>query len=351
MILVSNGGISSQPFIHGTDSEQQRIPLDLEDDGAAEEPPLPAASPEGSPLPYGDHVPTSSSRSLVIESEAASLDLPGKLGRNNTVSGGERTAARQFMLSRLGGRITKETDGEQASGGEEFAAPFPTPKRKRRRSRRGSAGTHTGVSDSEFLSTSPTTPAVPPTPLPPTLDDLPDFRGTSVTPNQAASPRNPSPERVSEFPHPVTTRENAVEQERPEPTRRRSVVVEEEEEEHSLPLQSRYLGLPNTPERSPAQVDPLRLPHTSNAPSNASTDSVSASAIGVPVYLSQRPSPRHELFPSSPFTTPLKERPSRDEDEEEVLYPADTYRPRTPYDDHEREFSWVASPGELLLDL
>jgi serine/arginine repetitive matrix protein 2 len=277
--------------------------------------------------------------------------LPGKLGRNNTVSGGERTAARQFMLSRLGGRITKETDGEQASGGEEFAAPFPTPKRKRRRSRRGSAGTHTGVSDSEFLSTSPTTPAVPPTPLPPTLDDLPDFRGTSVTPNQAASPRNPSPERVSEFPHPVTTRENAVEQERPEPTRRRSVVVEEEEEEHSLPLQSRYLGLPNTPERSPAQVDPLRLPHTSNAPSNASTDSVSASAIGVPVYLSQRPSPRHELFPSSPFTTPLKERPSRDEDEEEVLYPADTYRPRTPYDDHEREFSWVASPGELLLDL
>jgi hypothetical protein len=110
------------------DSEQQRIPLDLEDDGAAEEPPLPVASLEGSPTPYGDHVPTSSSRSLVIESEAASLDLPGKLGRNNTVSGGERTAARQLMLSRLRGRITKETDGEQASGGEEFAVtPFFIP--------------------------------------------------------------------------------------------------------------------------------------------------------------------------------------------------------------------------------
>jgi len=108
------------------DSEQQRIPLDLEDDGAAEEPPLPVASLEGSPTPYGDHVPTSSSRSLVIESEAASLDLPGKLGRNNTISGGERAAARQFMLSRLGRRITKETDGGSTTDDPDSPQIYPT---------------------------------------------------------------------------------------------------------------------------------------------------------------------------------------------------------------------------------
>ena len=45
-----------------------------------------------------------------------------KLSRNNTVSGGERSAARLNLLTRLGTRITKEADAEAASGAEDRGA-------------------------------------------------------------------------------------------------------------------------------------------------------------------------------------------------------------------------------------
>ncbi|RDB25415.1 hypothetical protein Hypma_007842 [Hypsizygus marmoreus] len=268
----------------------------------------------------------------------ASSPLPGKLSRNNTVTGGERTAARQFMLSRLGGRITKETDGEQVSG-EERSAPSPTPKRRRRRSRRGSSSANAGISDSEFLSTSPSTPVVPPTPLPATFDALPDIRSRSATPYQLANPPNHEVGGLSDT---QKSEEPIQEYERVEPTRRRSVVVEDDEEERYPPPKA----YPVVSRHTPTQVTSLRLPHASDAPSNGSSDSAaSPSAVSVPVYLSQRTPPGNDTFPRSPYVTPLKEVSDRDDEEEQVLYHADTYRPRTPYDESfEREISWIASP-------
>jgi len=55
------------------------------------------------------------------------------------------------------------------------------------------------------------------------------------------------------------------------------------------------------------------------------------------------------VFPRSPFNSPLKERPS-EEEEERVLYYHSTFRPRTSFadihtDGHGREISWVGDPG------
>ncbi|KAJ7084475.1 hypothetical protein B0H15DRAFT_784057 [Mycena belliarum] len=268
--------------------------------------------------------------------------LPGKLGRNNTVSGGERTAARQFMLSRLGGRIAKEPEGDPASGGEEYTAPSPTPKRKRRRSRRGSAGANTGVSDSEFLSTSPNTPIIPPTPLPATFEVLPDLRPQTVSPSRPTS-QDPSAYQDEEptvvIPS-VSTRVSPAEQERPEPTRRRSVVVEDEDEER-VPLQ---LGQPK-PLISPPL---LNYDYGINSPhlfSDVFSENPRSSPPVNTVHSSRRPTPDYPSR-SSPFTVPLQEKQSRDdEEEEEVLYPADSYHSQNVYDDDfERQISWVASP-------
>ncbi|KAG2015637.1 Sec7 domain-containing protein, variant 2 [Coprinopsis cinerea AmutBmut pab1-1] len=109
--------------------------------------------------------------------------------------------------------------------------------------------------------------------------------------------------------------------------------------------------------------------HSSDSPASHSSDSVpgvngAASSSTVPLFLGRGSPARHERFPSSPFTTPLKEKqPLSDDDEEQVLYPADTLRPRTPAstsvpiadsrprtpygadrDAFDREISWVASP-------
>lgn len=281
--------------------------------------------------------------------------VPGKFRRNNTVSGGERDAARKLMLNKLANRSNRETDNEQGSGPEESVptAPSPTPKRRRRRSRRGSSTANAGLSDSEFLSTTPNTPLVPPTPLPTDLDMFAELRARSVTPSQIPSLLNFSPEprlpSLHPLPQPVSHRstpENGIEFERPEPTRRRSVVIEEEEDE-------RAPAPPATPpHRLPLGSPALRVAHTSDAPSNASGDSRSTSVVGVPVYLSSRAPSRldQDIFPSSPFMTPLKEKPFQDEEEEEVLYPAEGFRNRLFEDDSNREISWVASPGEFILD-
>ena len=59
------------------------------------------------------------------------------LGRNNTVSGGERIAVRANLLRRLGERVEK-ADVDQTSAGEEIVRPTTpgTSKRRKRRSRR-----------------------------------------------------------------------------------------------------------------------------------------------------------------------------------------------------------------------
>lgn len=276
--------------------------------------------------------------------------VPGKFRRNNTVSGGERNAARNKMFTALANRSNKDTDGEMGSGGDEQSAPSPspTPKRRRRRSRRSSAAANANnnptQSDSDWISTTHNTPQVPPTPLPDLPPDIPvpiDWRARSVTPNHMPqSARSPSPGRKSESPYPATS-DSGLEYERPEPPRRRSVLIEEEEDDgQSLP-QPRYL----TPSTPPQPHYPFTPPHHAVEPS---TDSESTSAVGVPIYLSSRGPSRQDQFPSSPYITPSKEQREliQDEEYEEVIYPADTSRYRAYEDVFDREISWIASPGK-----
>ncbi|KAF7371078.1 hypothetical protein MSAN_00742300 [Mycena sanguinolenta] len=177
--------------------------------------------------------------------------LPSRSGRTNTVSGGERTAARQLMLNRLGGRLAKEpTEGELGdSSGEEHTLSLSslTPKRKRRRSRRviGAASANTSaLFDSDFLSTVLNTPTVSLTPLPATFESPPEPRRSTPSPSRAATPRGPAEEEpplppASARESPAPSRQSPIEQEQrqPEQLRRWSVVVEDEDEddEHRSP--------------------------------------------------------------------------------------------------------------------
>ena len=276
-----------------------------------------------------------------------------KLGRNNTVSGGERIAARQNMLNRLGTRVTREADAEAASGAEEKnITPQHSKRRNKRRSKGSSAITATTpVSDSDFPSTDGNTPAVSSSSLPELQDQYVELRMQSTTPNQALSSRTQSSERVSNAsppPLPSVTQPKE-EHERPEHHRRRSVVIEDPDDDvqNDTPTdpQQHYSTLPGTPQRTFQEIDAIRT----HASTPSSSDSAPASAVGVPVIFSQRSTSRNELFPTSPFTSPLKARPLSDYEEEQVLYPATTARPRTPYASavqiHDREISWIASPG------
>ncbi|KIJ67920.1 hypothetical protein HYDPIDRAFT_148021 [Hydnomerulius pinastri MD-312] len=276
----------------------------------------------------------------------------GKLGRNNTVSGGERSAARMKLFTALNERI-KEADGEGTSGGEEREPVVHIPpKRRRRRSARNSASTSNQLTtdDSEVLSTSTSTPIVPPTPL--------SNIHQSVTEPVRTASTTPIPIQHLTTPN-INLNESIAGSRQATPVRavsnhwkRRSIVVEQDDDV-AAPPQSTYPGLPTTPRR-PSPGATQRLPHSSDAPSNASTES-GPGAVGVPLYLSvtQRTPSRQDLFPSSPFATPHKEisLSSRDEDDgiesedpEEVVYPAEHLR-RSPYHDaYNRQISWVADP-------
>uniref|UniRef100_A0A0W0FH86 SEC7 domain-containing protein n=1 Tax=Moniliophthora roreri TaxID=221103 RepID=A0A0W0FH86_MONRR len=289
--------------------------------------------------------------------------ISGKFRRTNTISGGERSAARKKLMDTLGSRskmTANNTDVELVSGPEEppiAPSPSPTPNKRRRRRRRSSSGAAAitnPVSDSDWASTSANTPQVPPTPLPPSsLDFYPDLpsHARSTTPNQPPSSRSYSPRIPSPFAQVEVSRtppqpplNGAADRERPERPRRRSVVVEEEEEEQQMLTSS---NVPPLPRASPQLLHngyASRTPHSSDDPSDISNEYTTS--VGVPVYLSDKEPSRDGDFPISPFGTPLKERPLRDEEEEEkVLYPADTSRDRSMYENEfEREISWVASP-------
>ncbi|CAK5281568.1 unnamed protein product [Mycena citricolor] len=255
----------------------------------------------------------------------ATPPLPGKLGRNNTVSGGERSAVREFMLSRLGDRLAKGTDAEPVSEREEYSAPSPspTPRKKRRRSRRGSTSANAGVSDSEFMSTSPNTPIVPSTPLP--WEQLPEPVPPIAGPSRATSPRGLFSDReetsspaLNRDPSPAlapsSARDSPASHDRP---RRRSVLVEDDDDRVPFrPGPPVVAALPRTP---PVYSVPVSRQMTPEFPM------------------------RH-----SPFARPLEERVSREEDEEKVLYPGDSY---DGYDDNfQREISWVADPLPEIMD-
>lgn len=287
--------------------------------------------------------------------------LPGKgLTRNNTVAGGERIAARELMLGRLGARLA-EVQQETDSDKEERA---PTPSRRRkRRSRRGSASAalHEGASDT--ASTNPPTP-LPTAPNFITATHLQLLRSLSATPNQALGFQNQSDERLMGYgAHADTTPED------PDPRHRGVLVESEDEDDGTLRHDIHPASRPRTPAAtlSPHQPSP-RLPafrtvvQNTDSPASHSSDSIPATngkGSTVPLFLGRGSPARIDRFPSSPFTTPLKEKqpPLSDEDDEVVLRPrtpaVPDSRPRTPYsnnrDAYDREISWVAYPGKLFL--
>lgn len=254
------------------------------------------------------------------------------LGRNNTVSGGERgerIAARRNLLRRLGERVEK-ADAEQTSGTDDLsrpATPAAAARRRKRRSRRSESRTSTVLDDRddrEQTSTSPNTPVVLPEPLAPHLhtalggaDALPD---ASKTPVQQQPPSDPVM-----------------------PLGGRGVVIEDEDEEVERGGADQVHNLPTTPARRFGQ----RLPFTSDAPSQLSISTESLSAVPVPVFLSsQSGSHKQDAFPASPFATPLREKQYLvDEDEEEDAYrelrAKASSRQAFPRDS---DISWVAEP-------
>ena len=238
-----------------------------------------------------------------------------KLSRNNTVAGGERMAARALLFHRLGERLN--TDAEQTSAGEEAATQTTTPaKQKRRRKRRSSSRASTVVDDREPSSTTPTTPVLPNSPLTIPVDT--NQLAEALVHRPPSAPRSHTPVNI----------ENGVEYQTP--LHNRGVVIEDEDEplEQPPPIP---VGLPQTPQRSRLG----RLPHGSDAPSNFSTDSIPG--IGVPFFLSQQKNVlRPDVFPTSPFATPLKEKAYL-EDEDDTFAEVR----RVPLPTNEREPSWV----------
>jgi serine/arginine repetitive matrix protein 2 len=241
-----------------------------------------------------------------------------KLGRNNTLGGGERSAARQAMLRRLAER-TKDGDGDVTSGDEKTSAPPPS-----------------------FPSSLRNTPAVPSTPQPQLVDIAEHLPSRPTTPSPPAVVRQPTPEQIAEAPPegPLVslTPEPSAEYERPR--RRRSLIVEVEDPPS-------YSGLPATP----TKMDSGRAAFASVVTSIASTDSLRGSGVGVPVFMAptDRMQSMQDMFPM----TPQKDKPFHEEEEERILYQLDSrmqdrdFHDRMQYRDfHNRQISWIADPGE-----
>ncbi|KAF7984228.1 hypothetical protein HWV62_16036 [Athelia sp. TMB] len=270
--------------------------------------------------------------------------LPNGMGRSNTVTGGERSAARQFLLRRLGERIKEEPVVEQTSGGEEVTAPPPpaSPKRRRRRSRRGSVGASTAAEELESNNTGTDTQLIPVAPSPFTIDQL--------LAKAEPVPRPPStkPSRTTSAQEHFLQRETALAKlnggmQSPSyetPRKRRSVVVEDEDDNsENLDTRLPQFNLPMLPDRLAYMS--ARTPHVSDAPSAGSMESTSG--VPVPIYLSATSFSGQQSSPQNTF--PKDEESFRDEDEEQVLYQADNHRAKSPFHDaYDREISWIAEP-------
>ncbi len=276
--------------------------------------------------------------------------LPGKIFRNNTVdgSGGERIAARKMMMRQINRRVMKEAEAEQTSGGED-PQPAPHPRRKRRQ-RRSSTNRSTVVDDREPPSAaSPTTPVFPTASLPrSTPEPTREESDTLAAPSPAPNPRSPSVERSREDALAKLTGESpsSATYNYETPSKRRGVVVEEDDDaadhdhgQASPVPRSTYNGRSDTPPR----VASPRPPHAPGAPSSTSLESADT---GVAADLSDS-TQEQEVFPTSPFATPLREKQGPDEEEEESHTENELAR-RSPWNDaFDREISWVAELGEF----
>ncbi len=279
--------------------------------------------------------------------------LPGKVFRNNTVggSGGERIAARKMMMRQLGKRF-KDAEAEQTSGGEDPQPPTGT--RRKRPHKRTSKNRSPVVDDRDPPSAaSPTTPVSPTAALPPrsTPEPARDESDTHVARSPTPNARSPSVERSREDalakligePSSTTTYDYET------PLERRGVVVEVEDEDDAADHDhSQASPIPRPTYSGRSDTSPrVASPHPPPTPSAPSSTSVDSAEAGVPVYLSDSAQEQQEVFPTSPFATPLREGQGPDEEEGDSRTENDTAR-RSPWsvDAYDREISWVAELGQ-----
>lgn len=245
----------------------------------------------------------------------------GRLARNNTVAGGERIEARRNLLNRLNNRLNT-TDGEITSGGEDSTARAATPnsKRRRRRSHRSSSRASAVLDDRDDREQPPPSPHLTP--------EVPSVPLAASTP-------------PTEPPWHSHKQNNDAAYELEPPMGGRGVLVEDDDLQPPKPY-----GLPVTPVRTGQ-----RTAHGSDAPSNISTDS--PPGLSVPIFISSKSVNQRDIFPASPFATPLKERPFGDGDDEEDIEAYEESQNRsTSRNAFERdsEISWVADPGKSLFE-
>lgn len=282
------------------------------------------------------------------------LNGPG-LQRNNTFSGPghtfsgpePRAAARQILLRRLGERIEKGTDIPDRNGtprippssGDEDTNRPTTPRRRKRRSRRSSNATPAFVDDLSStpgdISTAPPTPAPMQTfssefnmtPSVPTSDTLLE-QHPAFTRRTGESLSDPFSTPIQSIPHATLD----------------SVFHEEDDTPASLAIASSnstispHSGLPTLPLSTTSRHLTARPPYSSHDTSFG---------MGVPMFFEDKTMDANETFPYSPFATPLKEKTSVDDVDEEILYPGSTSRPRQAA---EAPVSWVEHPRKSNCD-
>ena len=245
------------------------------------------------------------------------------LGRNNTVSGGERgerVAARRMLFNKL--RRPEKGDADQTSGTDDLSRPATPARQRGTRSRNRSSRASTVLDDRddrEQTSTTPNTPIVPPSPLLPQLPAVAMARAMSSDSNRTPVQAQPD----------VTM-----------PMGGRGVVIEDEDEDADKLAVDKPYVLPTSPARAVGN----RAPYSSDVASQLSSESLSA--VPVPFFLSTQSAGRPEGFPASPWETPLREKQYLDDDEESDAYRelriAAGSRQAFPRDS---EISWVAEPG------
>ncbi|SJL06571.1 uncharacterized protein ARMOST_09913 [Armillaria ostoyae] len=314
-----------------------------------------------------------------------------------------RTPLRKQLLDLLTPRFTKElSDVDPTSSVPNVptrSISSSTRNLKLWRRRKHSSTYTPAPSDPDYFAISPTPPPTirfrPPSPVLPTppqthqphLGTLPDVGAWYMTTSHLPS-TDTGTEQTSRSPLPTRRGEEFWSGQSPEPAKRRSPVVEEEEyHDGRSPILLQYPGLiPSLPDRTPINGSTLRVSpvhivpsmwqaddglytdtsplhtvqprdfyplvlHSPDAPSPVSAESAHA-VVGVPLYFIPM---TQSMQGDGTFAYPM---PSQDilqheDDEEEVLYPADTHRVRSPYspsDDRRygRDISWIFSPGQCV---
>jgi len=280
--------------------------------------------------------------------------LPGKIFRNNTVggSGGERIAARKVMFRQLNRRV-KEAEAEQTSGSED-PQPAPPARGKTRRPRPRPTSNRSTVVDDREPPHAASTPISPSAALPrSTPEPARDASDTHIAPSRSPTPnpRSPSVERSREDALAKLTGESPSTTTYDYGSALRGVVIEDEDDaadpdhgQASPTPRSTYNGRSDTPPRV-ASPPP---PHAPGVPSITSAESIDAAAT---TYSSDSTQEQQEVFPTSPFATPLREKQGPDEEEEDLPTDNDTAR-RSPWNDaFDREISWVAELGQFSFSL